>query len=699
MTATEILKKWLSYVEYDPEQKSFNIMSVNYQFRKICDTVATFLPFDPEANLSVLYIKHRYEAALKELRLNALDVISNPDGLQPHVDMWKLLHSQEVDAIERTVLDALDVLVHKVMKVKQIGNRDLEAEQTALMSSVESVAESLHSCNVDLFLRGGPIGNITYFSTCIHVFERLADCLLTLEHSPDGIYLCYIRCGDSADGYFGFYIKSNGTILSVNERINESFPGEHSGRRNNRWAEDKKYTLFPYDFIFSYKDFDYKGYATSHVIDDEKLAFFNLSPQAYMPLVIAMMLLANRYSGTDITDMTIRYVDSLLPQNIARLDSNTQALIQAGGSSLVAAGTELSVNMTSEGTLAAQYAQDLQHAPEDKSRYKEYGHYPTGTNLFVELYGEGFQLDTSRLLAVNPHHEKQRKLLPSDIPATTRDNPEFVATERGMRVIAYKEAREQLAEYIRDRMLEEYTAIGGASSIRTWWEQQLQANKEKIFRLCIEAYKSHLKSHAEKPRYSTEELSATVCSFPYSYCDLNVGLYLNAINSCDVAPNITRKAYPFNEKIRTASGYGYTGKTRCPITGNTASIYFFFYMESWLDMERIVGKDNLPKILVGYEQRGHRGIGNSILNATDAVYEVGTPFEYHESCINTRLWDAERWKNHYRNSNVPQYWDRPAPPEALKESSVCYFNFCVGFSKRGFAKILKESEGKTLETL
>lgn len=688
MTAAELLKKWLEYTKYDPDQKTFKIFSAEYAFRKISDTVDKFLPYDPDAKLSALYIQNQYEKVLKDMQLNACEVISNPQGIQEHVQMWQLLHSDEVTAIEQSVMDTLEVLVSRVMKDKQIGNRDPDAEKEALLQSISSVAESLHECNEELFLRGGSIGNISYFSTHIHVFNRLADCLMALEKAPDGMYLCYIRSNDSPDGYFGFYIKSNGSILSVNERIPEAYPGAHGNSRNGRWTEDKKFALFPYDFIMSFKGCDYKGYATSYVINEENLAFFNLSPQAYMPLVLAMMLLANRYSNQPVTDMPLRYVDSLLPQNLLAMDSNAQALIESGNSLLVAAHQSLTVDMTSEGVLNAQYAEALRTAPREKGRYKEFGEFPPGQNLMAELWGEGFQLDHDKLCDAVAGRDPLQKLLPETAqPATTKQKAEFVATERGMQVAYYKEAREQLAEHIRSRILQAYNEIGGAPAICVWWDSQLELNKKRIFDLCIERYKKALQSNT---KYSPEQLKSEQCHFHYSDNEEHIGIYLNVQNVYDVAP-ASHKLKPFNFDILTGAG-GYTGKTRCPITGNTASIYFYFRMDSWLDMGRICGMEKLPKILVGYEQRGHHGYGNSILNATDAVTGVGTPFESHEYAVNPLLWTREKWRDYYFHNHIDLWKDEVIPATAQKTSSVCHFDFCVGFSKRGFAKLLKESE-------
>lgn len=263
-----------------------------------------------------------------------------------------------------------------------------------------------------------PVWRVTNFSTHIHVFNWLADCLLALEQAEDGMYLCFIRNSDAApdpadnvpgegqqisvshkpgleataDGYFGFYIKSNGSLLSINERVNESFPGEHKGRRNARYSDAKKYNLFPYNFIFSFRDHDYKGIARTHVIDDDKLAFLKLEPQAYMPLVVAMVMLNHRYAGCSVADMSVKYVDSLLAVNVDTLTPGKQELMIPATSAIAAVNRGFHLDMTSEGVAEGAYAHELTHNEDTKGRhYTEYGTFPEGENIFVKLYGEGFE--------------------------------------------------------------------------------------------------------------------------------------------------------------------------------------------------------------------------------------------------------------------------------------------------------------------
>jgi len=188
MQASEILKEWLRYTDYDPERKSFYLGSVESSYHTCNKTISAFMPYNPSGEIAVLYAKQQFRKILSDHRVNAFEVISQPELLHSHTRMWELLNSNDVSAIEKTVLDDLNELLDQVIPAKLLGTRDLAGEYNALMGAIKNVVEALHKCNVELFLRGGSIGRIDHFSTHIHVFNLLAECLIALENSADGMY-------------------------------------------------------------------------------------------------------------------------------------------------------------------------------------------------------------------------------------------------------------------------------------------------------------------------------------------------------------------------------------------------------------------------------------------------------------------------------------------------------------------------------
>jgi len=673
ITPIEILKKWTDYSHYDPEQKKFNILSTEYVYHKCNDNIARFMEYEPTGILGIIYAKNCFEKLLEDSRIKAIDIVKNRDALKEEFEMWDIFNSADVKAAEKELLDNISNLISQIVGNKMLGERDLEAEKKALFSSVDAVVEELDKCNVDLFLRGGPIGKITKFDTHIHVFERLAECLLAIEAANDGIYLCYINSGGTSDGYFGFFIKSNGNILFINERVNEAYQGQHKNSRNGRWSEEKKYNLFPYNYIFDFEEHDYKGYASKHLIDVEQLAFFNLKPKAYMPLVLAMVLLNTKYQNADTSKMPIKYVDSLLSVNLAIPTPGIEALMVPENSAIVAVNRSLELQMDTESIMNGEYAKRFS----DKNRhYSERGSFPTEPNIFVELYGEGFKIDTQHLLEANKH----LKCLPESTEVTKdmTPNAEFVGTQARMEVVAYSDVRIQLAEYIRDKMLEEYLAFGGKTGVTEWYDNLLQASKDHILSLCVQKYNA-VQEGTEKTVKSFEWRN--VAGTPLRFIDFDMDCKGYPVSSYI-------RVLPFNPPHARDKWGREDGRYVCPITGNLASMFFVFRFNDWSEIAKVFGEENIPKIVKGWksDKTGHRGYGNSILDATDAVSRVGTVFENNEIRWNRRLWDSRRWRNSLGWENR----DVEPPKTLLPQDPYFSFDFAVGFSKRGFKTILKK---------
>lgn len=644
MTTEEILKHWLAYSEYDPEQKSFNLLSTNYQFHKICDNMKKIMSFDPSGVIAILYAKTKFIELCKDVRVTLADVFGAPEDFAADKEMWDIFHSEDIIAVENELLEKIDALVSQIVPTKQLGERDKDAERKTLYRSIEPIVEEMTGLHEDLFLRGGPIGRITRISTHIHVFDSLAQCLLALESANEGMYLCYVNSNDTADGNFGFYIKSNGTILSINERVNEAYPGQHKNSRNGRWQDAKKDNLFPYFHIFEYMDHDYKGYPGKQVINEDKLAFFELGASVYMPLLISMILLSEKYAGADVCDMKLKYVDSLLPKNLALPTPGTQTLVVPNESALTTVNAGYEPTFTTNDILSNYYAEKYKlSAPRHDGQI-------TDAELFVRLYGEGFTLNTDALLVANP----ELKALPAEEIAKTDITPncEFVGTSERMDLIAYQQGRAQLAAYIREQMLEEYDRFGGWRAAEKWLQDSVKGNSKHLFSLCVQKY---LAVQSGKEGNVGEN---------YIDCSDN---RLRFISYEEDAPSqgYSEEKYPLNSPKRKADHYGRgnaTGKWFCPITDSVASTYFYFRPNDWRELELLFGKGNIPKAIMGWRKEGHFIDGNSILDVTDPVTGIGTLFERHES------------------SRMP-----------------VDFRFYIGFSKRGLTTLIKEHDKSTKE--
>lgn len=664
MTAKEILEKWLKYTKYDENQKTFNLLSANYYLHRCTEQMQKVMQFDPTGTLAVLFAKQRFLALCKEAKVSLYELFTTPEMIQEDREMWDIFTGEDVKAVESALLDSIDALVRQVVPTKMLGERNLDEERDSLLDSIESVVEELEKCHEDVFLKGtGPIQKISHFSTHIHVFDTMAACLTSMEASAaDGLYLCFIRCGNTGDCYFTFMLKSNGNLISINERINETFPGQHKGSRNGRWSESKKYNLFPYRFIMDESNFDYLGYSHTQVIDEEKLAFFKLTARAYMPLILAMVCIVTKYTGMDVSDRPLKYIDSLLKWNLELPSPACTALAIQNDSAIAGNHSKYDrCTITSEtvlnGTLHDKYSwKNIEKEYlKNGAPHADFGNKET---LFVELYGDGFKLDTDQLLVTDPHLR-----LPGITPGNTdktMPNNEFIGTADGLDLIAYQQGRTQLAAYLRKRIFEEYLAFGGKEAIEKWFASAIETNKDHLIDLCAEKYVA-VKTNGDSNSFRASWNNGSE-KFPY----LDFGEEKEYAEHC-----FSGTVHPFNREYKKDQyGRERREKPLCPNTGALCSIEFVFRPRNWEEMQKLFG--DIPKPLVGWDANGHHRHGNSFLNVTDPVEDVGTVFEGREQDRNP-LFSSKWWEKEDGKYSKPQ----------------TSFNFAIAFSKRGWAQELK----------
>lgn len=684
MNVPEILNKWAEYSKYDPEQKKFNLLSGNYMMHRASENAKKIFEYDQSGQIAVLYLKTAFRDLCKDSVFKVIDVMENPDCITEHKTMWDIFHSADVDAIENEILGAMDAIIQKIVPVKQIGERNKDAERDVLAESVTGVVEELTKCHVDLFLKSGRIGHIKNFSTEIYVFDTLSQCLLTMESAPDAMYVCYIRNRDTADGYFQFIIKSNGNLLSVNERINEAYPGQHKNSRNGRWADSKAFQIFPYSLMKDIGEWDYLGYAHHYSIDESELKLFNLGPKTYMPLVLAMVMLSLKYSDCDVSGYAVKYVDAMLPHNLELAAKGEEtSLIIPENSALVAAHKGYINELTTEEVLTGSAGskfdhQALRNAGIEKPYYAQ-GTFPSKPNIFVELYGKGFQLDSDALLEKD-HHLR----LPSTMDRVWEDvtpNFEFVGDKDTLDLIAYRAARLQLSEYVRDKMFEEYISFGGVAAVRKWFMEQIELHKDEILRICAEAFaeaeaKKETMGYGVYQSYGSELIlrkSGYRVSFDYE--KTGVRAYGNGIDM------------PFNN-VRLHNGRGHD-RWACAVDSTTKATYnCHIIFPDWTDMARLFGEENIPKIVKGYNFYGHDYSGNNLLDCVDYMDAVGTPFEEREYNHNPRYWTKDKYWDYYFHSGEPGWHDKEIPENALKTKPVNSFHVTVALSKRGINRLL-----------
>lgn len=615
-TLNDILNHFAEYAKYDPDQKRFNLLSDNYEFHQAGKVMEMLISeYDPSGVLAVMYAKREFLNSLKKrVDLGSLifamagDDPEYMDELQRILSMYRDFNSDAYKQAVTGYIDDMNTLIQQVSKMKLIGDRNSGMEEDEFISTIMQVSDDLKKLRLDLYQTSGrAVAKIEKFTPRVLVFERMADAILHLEQMPDAIYLCYIRQQNTADGYFAFVFKSNGNLFSLNDRVPEEYIGQHQYSRNGRWTEDHADSIFPYEFVFSYGEHDCKGYASKYFIDDEKLEFSQMGTAAYQPLLICMLILRNSYENK-ILDTEPVYLNSLFRDNFIGTHSDTELAILKN-SPLALRHSEYQCGIDPGKVLTEEY--------NEKFHLHRIGAF------WVKLYGDGFKPDFTDLLTI----KKPRKLLKQWQIDNGKEQPEqeyypeFIGTKDQMDREVYYKIRMQLAEYIQDRMKQEY-AEWGSGKLYSYVADKLKASKEAFLDLVFQ--KHFLAKH---PEYIDDFAETDPESDRASNPDPLIALHpfvskMDLVKQIQLEDNGSlvsfRSVILNNEDTLTRIYRGYA-PLKDDKTGKNCTLYASLSFTDYAQVEKMIGEP-LPRIYQGWGTHCYNG--NSILDVTDAVGDL-----------------------------------------------------------------------------
>lgn len=633
----DILNKWAKFVDYDEDQKQFNLANFSYDTHIVTKSLKHIIEdYDPSGLLAVLTVKDLFYRMCENSRIKIFDVLTHPEEIDEYRAMYKALNDPEIRAAEKSYIGSLEELVKKVIGKGLIGSIDDEAFGKKIFSLTSTVIRTLDKCKTEVYKRGGPLEKVTHFSTEIHIFPSLAECLLALDKATDGMYLCYIDISHSADGYFGFFVRNNGNLFSVNERIDEAYKGQHQHSRNGRWAEGKADRIFPYDYIFTYGNYDYKGYSHEYSIDENKLGMADMGEDAYLPLLIAMMLSAAWMKDNALDKYRQVYVDSFLTVNMPLLQKDKTALAVIEKNELVSLTNSIDLSFDYDKIMSGEALSEFSNrrGPEGELSYVEADNH---NQLFVDLYGSGFE--------IQPDILSTQKLL-SD--GKEEYVPEMVGSKYRLREQAYYEIRKQLAKYIKEKIYEEYKAFGGMEAVNEWFTSTVMKNRDRLRELAAKRYIDYL---------SDNEINIPAS---WSPIECNERYFMSVIKDSKYVSGMGYgRLFLVNRQTKSGSRK-FIEDVYDDDNGKICTVFVVFNFLDWQGLENLFGEE-VPKIIKGWRKDGHRSCGNSILDITDAVETVGTPFE---------RWESEEEPH-------------------LKDKTYTTFGFCIGFSKRSLTALCK----------
>lgn len=576
---TNILNDWSEFTKSD--SKPINLNSWDYTFNRYSEKIIKLTEiYNVPSEITTIYLKNLFNWFLAKASISLSSLLNNDIDLSCIKRLFKSFNDEQMLEFEKSFYDTLNYISAKISNKNLIGEVDFSK---LVEDSLDAIFDELIKCRLEIYQKGSVISKIDNISTDIYIFNTLVECLSVLQNYSDGLYVCYISNHNTSDGYFGFFIKNNGNIFSINERVAEAFIGQHQHGRNHRFVEQKTIDIFPYE-LFDFSNYDYKGYAKTYTLKDKenhKVSLADLSQKSYITLLMTILMIKFRVENKHL-DGDIVYSNFYLSNNIQTLQNSTEnklmvvsdnAIVTVGENKIKSIISELNTDVVVSGKFNEMFS--IKAHPE--RNYTECGKFDN--NIFIDLYANGFIFDPTTILIDNSIKQLSTK--------NAIINAEFIGNEREMSLQIYKEARRQLANYIKAEMTKEYEAFKAEfGSVENWWENKLESKIDSIREFAIQAYvdaKANNKITSDGWRRIDEKITVHYGEDVYYKSKLDF----------------------------------YNGKPcNCRIT---------IQVTDWLDIEQIIGEE-VPKIIKGYTER-RAYYGNANLDVIDPVLRIQTPFE------------------------------------------------------------------------
>ena len=622
---SRILNEWASVLEFNPDQRSFDLGNFSLDIHIAGEAMKKLIEkFDESGELSVLYAKQFYMNYLKHLSIKLFDLFeSDSDDLKIYRNLYDTMRSEAVRTIEDRWIVAVSTILNR-LGVHLLAN---QFDTSILYSNVSDIVNDITKCNVDVFGKGDITHSNFIYCTTIQIFNTLAECILNLSSSSNGMYLCYISLDGKPDGYFTYIYKCGSTMISINDRVNESYRGQHNKSRNNRWMEYKGYNIFPYKLIEYGDEQDYKGYPTSMKLSkDVSLSLGDQGIDA-SKIILTMIILQNFIENKmDFDEYELSYSDVLLNANRSELfDSHAAELMVVKNNEVVDYHATVDFKISKDDVILGL---DESDPIVSNNKYSDFKHSKESSESVKDLFPE-FKFNESNILAIRDENQA-----------------EFIGTYSKMREQAYMDARKQFATYCRKQIASRYLEVGGMKFFNDWFRIALRLHVNDVKNAAVRKYTSGTRNGFDYCSQSTDP------DFMYSI----------RVDIDDYGPSAD--IYMCNRKYDNYDAFV------CPITGNVANVWFKFRVRSANDLKELLGTDDcIPELLKMFKSdRDYHT--NNLLSPHDALAVVGAPIEDY-------MWNSDEMKAVRKQLNESDYDNHR-------------LECCIGFSKRGLNKLIKD---------
>lgn len=445
-----VLLSFSKFFDYDSERTRFNVSSWQYDIKKCGDTISTLLSqYDDTGQIACLFAYDFLVRYCQEQKVPLINIIQKDADIQEVLWLWNEFQIIDINDTLNSLNQNIARIASELKQVRNIGSGS--NEDSALTDDVSEVINNIESLKERVWSYSGQTcTGFKKFNPYLNVRYSAAEAAVEMEAAPyDTIALYLIINHDTLNAYFSYFIKSNGNLIEITDRIDEAYAGQLKHSRNNWWLETKQFSIFPYSSLINYYGSDYKGYPTSVEIRQRgPICIAHLPHHQFQRIVLTMFLLSLKCKHMDLSGKEVVYSNDLLEPNISVApDRDLPMLWTPENSMLVTKSNLLNIVPSRDEVLSPMYGVQFDWKQNELTDWKRATFTEGSGEPYVSLYGKGFMVGLYE-------DYKNLPLLPIGIAGVDDSNrtdniPEMVGSEKRIRMQAYIDQRTELAYYIR----------------------------------------------------------------------------------------------------------------------------------------------------------------------------------------------------------------------------------------------------------
>lgn len=334
MTISDIISKWTEITSDDYS---------NYVCSKLVKQLLS--SYDTEGRISLLVLREDAEERLKNLSIDLWSLFNgSDDSIKKYKELYDIFNNNEVQVLEKSLVDSLHKMFSSVVGVELL--EDSLGDASKLHINLRDVIVDIEKLKLDIYRKSDAPLRVSRFNRNLYTFNSLGEAILAIDSLGDGCYITFINVNYTSDSYFAIFIKDGANLVSLNDRIDEEYPGQHRilNQRNGRWASDKRCNLFPYDSLLDYSDYCSKGCAMTFRVkegfneNEGDGAVIPLSKlhagNGYESLMLGLVLIKQKFNDL-VLQGEVKVPDSLIP-SVVGLEKYELALKNEGVKNLPA---------------------------------------------------------------------------------------------------------------------------------------------------------------------------------------------------------------------------------------------------------------------------------------------------------------------------------------------------------------------------